>query len=124
MFVGHAGDVECVTFHPNSNYVVTGGVDRTVRMWDANSGGLARTLQGHVTGVTAVCVSPDGNHIASGDVCLLVCHLVLERARSPGHCRLFVGVFFLLAFSQAIGISLQVMSTCLLLACASRDMWL
>lgn len=55
-----------VAFHPNCNYIATGGTDRTVRVWDAATGTLVRLMQGHVTGVTAVAFSPDGKRVVSG----------------------------------------------------------
>ena len=33
IFVGHFSDVDCVAFHPNSNYVASGSGDRSVRLW-------------------------------------------------------------------------------------------
>ena len=33
IFVGHFSDVDCVAFHPNSNYVASGSSDRSVRLW-------------------------------------------------------------------------------------------
>ncbi len=33
VYAGHERDVDSVGFHPNCNYLATGSVDRTVRMW-------------------------------------------------------------------------------------------
>ena len=33
IFVGHFSDVDCIAFHPNSNYVASGSSDRSVRLW-------------------------------------------------------------------------------------------
>jgi WD40 repeat protein len=41
-------------------------VDRAIRVWDADTGTLTRTLRGHVRAVTAVCFSPDGGRLFSG----------------------------------------------------------
>ena len=30
--------MDCVVFHPNSNYIATGSTDRSVRMWDIQTG--------------------------------------------------------------------------------------
>jgi WD40 repeat protein len=40
--------------------------DRTVKVWELESGRLLRSLEGHTHGVWAVAVSPDGRFIVSG----------------------------------------------------------
>ena len=33
VYAGHEQDVDVVKFHPNCNYVATGGSDKTIRLW-------------------------------------------------------------------------------------------
>ena len=40
--------------------------DNTAKIWDAVSGGIKNTLQGHSDTVTSVAISPDGSTIVSG----------------------------------------------------------
>ena len=40
--------------------------DKTVEIWDAVSGDIKNTLQGHSREVTSVPISPDGSTIVSG----------------------------------------------------------
>ena len=40
--------------------------DITVKIWDAVSGDIKNTLQGHSNYVTSVAISPDGSTIVSG----------------------------------------------------------
>lgn len=47
MFAGHLADITCTRFHPNSNYIVTGSSDRTIRLWDVLTGNCVRILTGH-----------------------------------------------------------------------------
>ena len=75
-----------VAFHPNCNYIATGGTDRTVRVWDAATGSLVRLLRGHVTGVTAVGFSPDGKHLVSGACGFRAAMRSLHREISVGYC--------------------------------------
>ena len=39
--------LQCVQFHPNSNYVATGSSDRSVRLWDCVTGNHVRLMTGH-----------------------------------------------------------------------------
>jgi WD40 repeat protein len=62
---GHPTTEE-VVFSPDGKRIATGGKDRMIRVWDARSGKLQHTLQGHTDFVFALAFSPDGNRIASG----------------------------------------------------------
>lgn len=63
---GHAGDVYSACFHPDGNYLATGGYDKTVRLYDVRSGTLVRTFTGHGLSVSSVRFNPLGNLIVSG----------------------------------------------------------
>ena len=41
-------------------------MDKTVRLWDVETGACVKTLEGHGGWVTSVCFSPDGKQLASG----------------------------------------------------------
>jgi WD40 repeat protein len=45
--------------------VVSGSGDRTVKVWDAETGRELLTLQGHTNTVTTVAVTPDGKRVVS-----------------------------------------------------------
>ena len=65
-FGGHGGPVFKVLPHPKQPLLITCGADKTVRVWNADTGAAVRTLSGHTDYVYALAVSPDGNLIASG----------------------------------------------------------
>ena len=46
--------------------LATGSADRTVRLWDVETGACVKTLEGHGDGVLSVCFSPKGRMVASG----------------------------------------------------------
>ncbi|MCS6978292.1 MAG: hypothetical protein NZM31_14975, partial [Gemmatales bacterium] len=48
--------------------VVTGSVDGTTCIWDAQTGQKLRTLQGHTSLVLSVSWSPDGKRVVTGSV--------------------------------------------------------
>jgi WD40 repeat protein len=64
-FVGHTGPITGLAVTPDGAQLVTGGEDRTVRVWDTKTGKQLRSFQGHATKVTAVAVRSDGRQVAS-----------------------------------------------------------
>lgn len=63
---GHAGDVYSVRYHPNESHLVTGGYDKTVRLFDVNTGAIIKTFPGHQLAVTKTIFNPLGNLVISG----------------------------------------------------------
>ena len=68
LFLGHTSDnVNCVEWHPNCNYIITGSDDKTVRLWDIHSGNCVRVLTGCAMGIHGVKISPCGRYAAAAD---------------------------------------------------------
>jgi WD40 repeat protein len=56
-----------VAFSPDGTRVLSGGYERTIKLWDAATGELIRTFKGHSDLVSSVAFSPDGGaHVLSG----------------------------------------------------------
>mmetsp|Transcript_61293 Transcript_61293/g.146413 ORF Transcript_61293/g.146413 Transcript_61293/m.146413 type:complete len:633 (+) Transcript_61293:145-2043(+) len=63
---GHRGDVYTVAYHPVNNLVVSGGYDKTVRLWDVEKAVQSRCFYGHEASVTCLAYSAQGNMVVSG----------------------------------------------------------
>jgi WD40 repeat protein len=55
-----------VAFSPDGKQVVSGLYDRTVQLWDAVTGALLQTLDGHTNYISSLAFSPDGKKVVSG----------------------------------------------------------
>jgi hypothetical protein len=66
-WIGHAGAINCLSYSPNGWQIISGSSDKTIRIWDTETGAIiGEPLKGHTHGVVSVTYSPDGQHIASG----------------------------------------------------------
>ncbi len=63
---GHVNFIYAVAYSPNGRRVATGGWDKTIRLWDRESGRLIETLIGHKGFVRGLAFSPDGDQLISG----------------------------------------------------------
>lgn len=62
---GHSKPVISVAVSNDGGRIVSGSMDKTVRVWDADSGMAIETLKGHSFMVRSVTISPDDRFIVS-----------------------------------------------------------
>ena len=63
---GHTGWVYSVAVSKSDELVVSGSKDKTVRVWNVNSGQQTMVLQGHTDRVWSVAISSEDEFIVSG----------------------------------------------------------
>jgi hypothetical protein len=66
VLTGHQDFVRSVAYSPDGRRLASGSWDRTVAVWDAETGQRLRELAGHRGLVNSVAYSPDGRRLASG----------------------------------------------------------
>ena len=62
---GHSGSVYCVTYSEDGKFIVSASSDKTIRIWNADTGDCVYVIEGHTDGVSFVSFMPDGEHLVS-----------------------------------------------------------
>lgn len=63
---GHSDSVWSIALNSDHQTLVSGSSDKTIKVWNLNTGQLIRTLSGHTDTVRSVALSSDGQLLASG----------------------------------------------------------
>ena len=63
---GHKDWVNSVAVSPDGKWAASGSDDKTVKIWDLETGECRATLEGHTDQVESVAITPDGKRILSG----------------------------------------------------------
>ncbi|MGL5060670.1 MAG: WD40 repeat domain-containing protein, partial [Microcoleus sp.] len=64
--VGHTLGVKAVAVAPDGKTAISGSYDKTLKIWDTETGTELRTLTGHSSPVTAMAIAADGKTAISG----------------------------------------------------------
>jgi len=62
---GHTAWVKSVAVSPDGKWVASGSRDKTVKIWDIETGNCHATLEGHGGPVNCVAITPDGKRLLS-----------------------------------------------------------
>ena len=62
---GHTNAISSIDVSQDGRLIVTGSIDRTVRLWNTQTGKTVLTLRGHNSEIYAVKFSPDNQLVAS-----------------------------------------------------------
>jgi WD40 repeat protein len=66
ILTGHAGWVRCIAFSPDGEVLASASSDRTLKLWDYETGDCLRTYTGHQSSVYSIAFSSAGDLIVSG----------------------------------------------------------
>ena len=64
---GHMDAINVVKYTPDGKYVVSAGEDKSIKLWDVNTGIDVKSFNGHPAAVKALTVTKDGQTIISAD---------------------------------------------------------
>jgi WD40 repeat protein len=65
---GHSAKVSGVAITPDGRRAISASDDKTLRVWDLESGQDIRTLEGHTGSVNGVAITPDGRRAVSASL--------------------------------------------------------
>ncbi len=63
--IGHTGEVHACAVTPDGSRVISASGDKTLKVWDLETGRVVMTLEGHVLGVMSCAVTGDSSRVVS-----------------------------------------------------------
>jgi len=63
---GHTYTVDSIAISSDNSKIVSGSEDKTIKVWDLNTGRLLNTLEGFSSRINSVAITSDNSKIISG----------------------------------------------------------
>uniref|UniRef100_A0ABM0M5X9 Periodic tryptophan protein 2 homolog n=1 Tax=Saccoglossus kowalevskii TaxID=10224 RepID=A0ABM0M5X9_SACKO len=79
---GHFNNMTCLDYSPDGQYIVTGGDDSKVKVWNTNNGFCFVTFSEHTAGITGIQFNSNGHVIVSASLDGTVRAFDLHRYRN------------------------------------------
>ena len=79
----HTSSVISLTFSMDGTLLVSGGGDRTIKLWDIQTGGVVKTFHTSPHQVCSVSISPDAITVASGSHDNTICLWDVRTGKGP-----------------------------------------
>ncbi len=80
---GHMDAINVVKYTPDGRYVISASEDKTIKLWDVNTGIDVKNFSGHPAAVKALAVTSDGQTIISADAEGNIFTWATEGSREP-----------------------------------------
>src|SRR5207237_7414338 len=64
---GHSSSISSLAFSPNGKWLASGGLDRSIILWNASTGEQTRKCTRQNCNVTQLVLSPDSKRLVSAD---------------------------------------------------------
>lgn len=65
---GHTAPIRAIAISPNNQIIASGSDDKTIKLWNFNTGKLLRTLTGHKETISSLAISPDNQILVSSSI--------------------------------------------------------
>ena len=65
---GHQNDVSALSFLNHKNFLISGSLDHSLKIWDLSTQRELNTLKGHSESISCISVSSNDNYFASGSL--------------------------------------------------------
>ena len=98
LIASHTQPIQSIAYSPDAITIASGGSDGTVKLWNAVTGELQKTLKGHAGAIYSIAYSPDGKTLATGSrdetARLWDAHTGTHKATLEGHIGYIMSVTF------------------------------